>query len=616
PPGDPGRVNVSRDGEAVRVEGAAYVLSLRPDRPFVELSELDGEARALARLNPIGAVDTVDGLDATVRIGEPRVDRRDRDILIELPVESRAWRSKRAIVRCADDEVGLSVAVARDGRARLSDVRLLGGWYPTDRRWPAAWYRSRIEARSLVPAAPADPSRIALDPNEGVRFGVSGGGQPGRGSWFLTPPPFVLAFSPLAADARDRIPEGPWTSVAVRSALAGATFSELAYEPVDGGFHLRLAYDGMTDVVGEWRSPEVVVGFAAANPYAAIARETERLRASGLARASSVQHAPAWWRQPIFCGWGAQSALARAAGRPAAAGLRSSRADYDQFLETLEGHAIVPGTIVIDDRWQSRYGLADPDPDRWPDLAGWIAERHERAQRVLLWWKAWDADGVPAEWCIRTSDDRPVAADPSHPDYRRFLAAEIGRVVGPPPEGLGADGLKLDFTAQTPSAPGLVHHGPEWGVGLLHRLLATIHDAAKATRPDAMVVAHAPNPLFADVADAVRLNDLLRLDDPEPLVPIVAQARHRAAIARAACPELLIETDDWAMPSLAEWRAYLAVKPELGIPSLYYADRVDPSGEALEDADYEAVAATWRTWRARQGLPDPGRPTAQAGVAR
>ncbi|HEU4674025.1 MAG TPA: hypothetical protein VFS32_14130, partial [Candidatus Limnocylindrales bacterium] len=84
----------------------------------------------------------------------------------------------------------------------------------------------------------------------------------------------------------------------------------------------------------------------------------------------------------------------------------------------------------------------------------------------------------------------------------------------------------------------------------------------------------------------------------------------------AACPELLVETDDWAVPSLAEWRAYLAVKPDLGIPSLYYADRVDPSGEALEDADYAAIADAWRAWRERHGLADPARPAAGAEAVR
>ncbi|HEU4673605.1 MAG TPA: hypothetical protein VFS32_11960, partial [Candidatus Limnocylindrales bacterium] len=171
-------MNVSRDGDAVRVEAPAYVLSLGSERPFVELTR-PRDGRRVARLNPIGAVDAIGALDATVSIGEARVAERSGEVWLELPVVSTAWRSKRAVVRCADDEVGLSVEVEAGGdvggaaNPRLSEVRLLGGWYPTDRRWPAAWYRSSIAARSIVPAAPADPSRIVLDPAEGVRLAVS-----------------------------------------------------------------------------------------------------------------------------------------------------------------------------------------------------------------------------------------------------------------------------------------------------------------------------------------------------------------------------------------------------------------------------------------------------------
>jgi hypothetical protein len=223
---------------------------------------------------------------------------------------------------------------------------------------------------------------------------------------------------------------------------------------------------------------------------------------------------------------------------------------------------------------------------------------------VLLWWNAWDPEGLPAALCVTTASGHRVAVDPSNPAYRALLAERIHHLLAPAPDGVGADGLKIDFTARTPSGPGLLRHGPEWGVALLHRLLATIHGAAKAARPDAFVVAHAPNPAFADVADAVRLNDILRLEDPDRDVPVVAQMRHRAAVARAACPGLLIETDDWGMPSLAEWRAYLEAKPELGIPSLYYTTHLDLTGERLTDEDAAAVRRTWADWRAANGLPD------------
>jgi len=35
---------------------------------------------------------------------------------------------------------------------------------------------------------------------------------------------------------------------------------------------------------------------------------------------------------------------------------------------------------------------------------------------VLLWWKAWDPEGLPPELCIRNPDGTPVAFDPTNPN--------------------------------------------------------------------------------------------------------------------------------------------------------------------------------------------------------
>ena len=107
------------------------------------------------------------------------------------------------------------------------------------------------------------------------------------------------------------------------------------------------------------------------------------------------------------------------------------------------------------------------------------------------------------------------------------------------------------------------------------------------------MMTHTPHPAFVDVTDMIRLNDMIG-----GVRSVVPQMRHRAQVALAACPELLIDTDDWRVPSLAAWREYLEVKPELGIPSLYYVSHLDATGEALEPGDYAAIAAAWSRWEA------------------
>jgi hypothetical protein len=111
------------------------------------------------------------------------------------------------------------------------------------------------------------------------------------------------------------------------------------------------------------------------------------------------------------------------------------------------------------------------------------------------------------------------------------------------------------------------------------------------------VITHTPHPAFVDVTDMIRLNDMVRSDAPDQRNGVVAQMRHRAEVARAACPELLVDTDDWSVPSLAAWREYVEVKTTLGVPSLYYVSGVDATGEAFEPADYEALRRTWAAWR-------------------
>jgi len=157
------------------------------------------------------------------------------------------------------------------------------------------------------------------------------------------------------------------------------------------------------------------------------------------------------------------------------------------------------------------------------------------------------------------------------------------------PDGLDADGFKVDFTARTPTGQGLEHAPGSWGIALLHELLATFYEAAKEAKPDALVITHTPHPAFVDVTDMIRLNDVIGGVD------LVEQMEFRAEVVRAACPELPIDTDDWRVPDKRSWREFLAAKPAIGVPSLYYASHLDATGEELEDDDYAALREVWGT---------------------
>jgi len=351
----------------------------------------------------------------------------------------------------------------------------------------------------------------------------------------------------------------------------------------------------MTRVDGQFRTPTVLFLFDSRDPYDAIARYAGALRARGLVPARDAGQ-PDWWRRPIFCGWGEQAYLAHkaAGGRQRywlSAPNFSAQTHYDRSIELLGEAGLNPGTVVIDDRWQAQYAVPDPDPAKWPDLRGWIARRHDAGQRVLLWWNAWSAEGLARDETIRSAHGEPVACDPSNPGYRARLRGTLAHLLGR--DGLDADGLMVDLTASVPHGEGFRHHGPESGVALLRTLLATIHRAAKDAKSDALVITHSTNPSFAAATDMIRLNDMIRLEEAGSGPNVVAEIAHRARIARAALPELLIDTDNWPAPDRATWRDYVRVQAELGVPSLYYASHLDVTCEPLRAEDYALVRDAW-----------------------
>ncbi len=584
------RPRVERSEAGISVEADTYRLDIRRGEPIATLVAVDGSAPM--RLFLLAALDTDRGLDGTVACAEPDVVEADDGVTIIVDTQSTTWDTKRVRLECTAEEVSFGVEVS--GRGSLTDVRLLGGPYTGNPRWGGGTFHSQWSATTLFSSSPDDPRRVVAPASEPAAIGVVGGSLPGRGHWFFTPAPLLFAGTPMRTEEASVAEPGSaaWQTLELRCAVDAATFSELRYAPFLGGFSIELSYEGETVVDGTFHSPPLVIRLGVPDPYAALRTHADALRSAGSAPVVTRVR-PAWWTEPIFCGWGEQCRQASLEGGSAPS--QSTRAGYDAWLATLEANGVHPGTIVIDDKWQRTYGRNEVDETRWPDLRTWIADHRARGQRVLLWFKAWDPEGLPADACITDRRGNAIAADPSSATYRAILRRSLEDMLGS--GGLGADGLKVDFTAQTPSGPGLVRAGGPWGIALLHRLLSLVYTEAKRVNPEALVVTHAASPLFTDVTDMVRLNDLMRLSDSEPFTPAVPQMRHRALIAASIEPGMLIDTDDWCMPSKAEWRAYLDVKPELGVPALYYATGIDHTGEAFDAEDYAAIVRAWDRWR-------------------
>jgi hypothetical protein len=580
----------------ISVAKPAYRLDVSPDGLRATLASPQGEHWATLRL--LAALDTAAAPDETLAVSAPR--QEDDEITVER--RSTVWERAGITLTCRDDAIEVRAWVS--GSGALTDVHLLGGRslipagaWPEGPDAPLGFMPSGASFRTLFSPNPGHPGLLVRSAAQRAVVGVSGDGTPGRGHWFFTPAPLWLALTTAERVADPAVPvEEGWLGLGIAAPVAELDFVQLVYEPGDLAFSLRLEYEGHTRVEGDFEAPVLVLTPGMPDVYTGLRRHREDLVALGAAPAPVERERPGWWSDPIFCGWGAQCHLARVEGARAPA--LATQASYDRFLGLLEAEELVPGTVVIDDKWQTAYGTNEVDTGKWPDLAGWIAARHDRGQHVLLWWKAWDPEGLPPELCIVNPDGAPVALDPTNPATRELLRRQLHRMLGP--DGLDADGLKIDFTARTPSGYALAAAGDAWGLALLHELLAVVYDAAKEAKPDALIITQTPNPAFVDVTDMIRLNDMLRMDDPQPWPPVVAQMRQRAEIVRAACPELLIDTDDWCVPDLATWREYVDAKLELGVPSLYYASHLDATGEALEPEDYAALRRTWAEWGARR----------------
>ncbi|MCU1443778.1 MAG: hypothetical protein JWQ59_1928 [Cryobacterium sp.] len=614
------RVALRRVGNRAIVTTAAYRLEL-PNAyagfersPYAELFGATGEHWMDVSL--ISSVHTTAGTDETWLVDAVKVEQLhdDANVIVRILSRSTAWDRHETVLTCTGAAVELSVAVS--GIGEITEATFFGGVASLP-SGACGTFRSLIEFTSVLVPAPTEPVHAVRPAQSSAALGVIGDADPGRLHAIYTPPPLVLGLGrELPVHATD-VPGGDWIGLSLRAPVANLTFTTMHYDPLENGFLIRLDYEGHTSVHGDWESPVFVLR-PAATAWSVLDDYRTDLVNSGCAPAGAPDVA-AWWREPIFCGWGAQCArsshvLLPGPADPSADTAPETREEenlvvraapnfarqdvYDEFLARLAIHGLAPGTIVIDDRWQSDYGSGTVDSAHWPDLRAWIADRHADGRKVLLWWKAWDPEGIPAEECVSDAGGRPVSVDPANPAYRARLRGIVASLIGP--DGVDADGFKVDFTHRGPSGQSLRGFPGSWGIAALHLLLETLRDAAKTVKPDALVICHAMHPSFADTCDMVRLNDVSKYDVEGRRVPVVDQLLFRHQIASRILPGHLIDTDQWPMPNRAEWLRYIDTQVGLGVPALYYLESIDRSGEHIHPEDLERVAESWS--RYREGL--------------
>ncbi|HOX40491.1 MAG TPA: hypothetical protein PL033_21135 [Candidatus Brocadiia bacterium] len=290
-----------------------------------------------------------------------------------------------------------------------------------------------------------------------------------------------------------------------------------------------------------------------------------------------------WHRMPVFCGWAEQTTQCRPLGKGASE--LASQSFYESWIAELEVRGLPFGTIVIDDKWQKRYGTFEVDEAKWPAMKSFVDAQHARDRRVLLWLASFNTEGLPPELCL-LDDGRPIAADVTNPVYERMLREQIAVLV----RDIGIDGFKVDWQCGCFQKPGLRAYAPITGIEFIRRFQYLIYDEAHKWKPDALIESHNCNPLFRDVIDVYRLGDIWF-----GTRNIAALMRTRSRIARAVGWDV-IDCDNGSQTFPDEWFNYMKAQPSIGVPSLYALHLSESTFEELPEYMFRHIADLWKRY--------------------
>lgn len=415
------------------------------------------------------------------------------------------------------------------------------------------------------------------------------------GLWYQAPPMYCF---PFFTDQDDL-----WFGIGIVAKPGEYNFDRFIHH---GLLQLELPLYGQTTVDGEWESQGIWIapaqgGIDVLRKYSAWHYDEGLCK-----RARAASEAPRWWKGPIFCGWGSQLAFVDQLKSSQWAKQKylnfttigaSERKEYatqevyQYFSDILDREDLHPAYIIIDSRWQKSCGAAMPDPKKWPDLRAYTDAEHKKGRKVVLWFKAWNNEGLDEDECIMDLC-RPVAADPFSPKYQNRVKNMMYKLLSADDGCYNCDGFKIDFANCMPLGTDVVSAGNKYGVELLKALMILLHDSAKAVKSDALINCSACHPYFAEICDQARLHDY---NDQTRL--LCSTMRFREKLFHAALPDVLIDTDEGGIESHREFVSYMKLQPNLGVPDLY---NLLPRGQTPMDADdFNTVRQAWSIYIAR-----------------
>lgn len=404
-------------------------------------------------------------------------------------------------------------------------------------------------------------------------------------SYLTVPPMFCYTF-----DIRGMIPKLAFGLVADRGEH---NFTKFAYqtrrENSLARFWLWTDQSGHTRVDGTWQTPSVIV-YGADSRSDSLKYYSDYYFATGRADAKDpFERKPRFWYGPMACGWIEQTAYRIKANIARADCDMAYQPTYDHMLSELRRRDLHPQIIIIDDKWQTGYGSAVVNTEKWPDLRGWIdATLRDYNCRTMLWYKLWDREELPDDMTMDNGQGGRCV-DPSNPKYREYLRETMHRLLSSDEGCCNAYGLKLDYAFTQPVGKDAKSYSGKFGVELFLDYIALIHDCAKAAKPEAIISASPCHPLFTNYVDHARLHDYY----PD-LRRCYEEFTFRREIYDIAMPGVLFDTDGSAYNTRRDTMRYMRLAPKIGIPDLYCITEF-PS-LTLSDDDWESVADIWREY--------------------
>ena len=350
------------------------------------------------------------------------------------------------------------------------------------------------------------------------------------------------------------------------------------------GISFVVPLKSYTEINGSWKSPYILIGFGkndmdAINNYSQWQYDNLNFK-----KHITKENAPLWWKGPMFCGWGAQCSLRLKTGLKSPD--HATEYYYNGFLNKIDSIGLNPSLVMIDDKWQKEYGTLEVDTNKWPDLRAFTNKQHAEGRKVLLWFKLWDAEGVPEDECIML-DGKKYCVDSTNPKYLKRLKERIHALLSSDAGSYNCDGFKLDFMDLNPRMEGAVaYEKGVYGLEMMKRLFHNVYLISKEVKSDCLINMSSVHPYFAEDCDQYRVHDYdMSLRSP------ISVIKFRCEFANAVMPEVLIDTDGSVGTNKNETLFTYLQMPKLGVPDLY--DLPDD----FMDEDWAELKKAWDEYR-------------------